>query len=72
MGAQMVHSNNKKLPWLEQKEPGGQGEKKPTLHVIGQWLDESVPGQIGRPSVDPLGEGFYKREEHRHPQWRLV
>lgn len=31
MGAQMVHSNNKKLPWLEQKEPGGQGEKKPTL-----------------------------------------
>lgn len=31
MGAQMVHSNNKKLPSLEQKEPGGQGGKEPTL-----------------------------------------
>lgn len=62
MGAQMVHSNNKQLPWLQQKEPGGQGEEKPALHFLGQWLHESVPGQTGRPSVDPLEQGLDKRK----------
>lgn len=37
MGAQMVHSNEQNLLWLEQKEPGrASGEETYSLHFTGQ------------------------------------